>query len=310
MHKLLLVTNFDEKCGNAADGRMMAENLGKWYEVSCASSLLGVDEIPDVVVVNWHPSRVPLQASDMRRLREMKKKVVVVWQNSHQGPLDEVEATVLPLADAVVAHEKVEVLPSARVLPVGIWEVDGLPQMAEEPTIATCGFPFAWKGFDSVVNAAASLGVRCLLVAPEYPGMNFQPDYARWATTLGDGLTLVTEFLTETQVVRTMARAWVNVFAFRSHGGDDQLGQSGSARMGVAARRPVLLSTHKKLDTLREPEDASYTFEGDIELRNTLDMVIYRMKHSMSVRSPDAIIERQGWSKIGPMYRDLIESIR
>lgn len=323
MRRVILITNSHFRCGNATYGRLLQKQLERWYEVSVRSSTDGInqDEVPGTTfVINWHPFRVPVSPQGFHFTKSLGAKFLIIHQNTGDGPLSRQEAEVLGAADAVVAHEKVAALPSAHVVPHGIIEVeDTHPEESwtrrsarlrdHLPVIGTAGFPFPWKGFDAVVGIANELGINARIIAPGYEGQNFEADYDRWGHVLGSRLILETDFKPEEEVIRLLSKNWVNVFPFESLTPDDGFGQSGSARLGVAAMQPVVFSQHRKLRTLAEVSDASYVAQGYEQTRDTVHTLLEKIGLGYQVASPWKILEQQGWSRVGQMYRDVIEGL-
>lgn len=311
MRRIAIVTNLHPNCGNYTFARDLKVQLDKYYEVELFEDCMAVPPGFSCCIINYHPARVALSQDRIANVAAQGAIPVVVYQNTPPSRDLGPDSWILAHAAVVVTHEPIGAENSCYI-PVGILEVDDLPEFdrSQPITIGTAGFPFPWKGFDAVVGLAKNLGVKARIIAPPYPGHNFAFAQDAWRAMLGDDLTLVTDFIDEKEVARQLALNAFNVYAFESISPDDTLGQSGSARMGVAAQRPLILSKHPKLRTLREFEGSYYGYgAGEGSLLEVATRVLYYVEHRLPMRYPGEIVRSTGWSVTGRMYRDLIERL-
>ena len=298
MKRVHIITNTDERCGNAEYARDLAEQLRCWYNVSLGgySQAWG----SDVVIYNWHPAVVICQTADIRRLQEGNCKVIIIHQNSQEHG----EAELFRVADAVVAHEPMTG-DKVRYIPHGIPVVDDLVKVPDRK-IGTAGFPFSWKRMDVAAKAAKQFGLKFMAVAPEYPGVNTDLEVRKMLAT-GVDAEITRTWLPTEEVVRRLSGCMINIFWFQSESIHDQIGQTGSARMGVAAQRPMIISRHRKFRTML------HIYEPELYVADSEEDV-YRLVGEIleDYDSADRPIRQYGnenWSETGEMYRNLIEEL-
>ena len=304
--RVALVSNMHEQCGNAAYGRDLVRELQKHFE----SVFMGHEtEVPypvDVVIFNWHPARVELSPEKILHVKEMGAKTIVIYQNSHEERLEIEPGHALSLADAVVTHEPMNSAIDFHVIPHGIVEVDRLPEVSADMFFGTAGFPFDWKRYDVVAEAARRYNVRCLMIAPKSDQSDTDAFMDGIAGHLGGLADIRRNWMTVDEVVRELAMATLNIFWYQSRCPDDMLGQSGSVRMGIAAKRPTIISTHRKLRTLQRYSDELYIAETEEDVYNHIDTILSDLDNA---KRPLNLMKDQGWSHTGAMYAELINTV-
>ena len=308
MLKVAIISNWHEKCGNADYARDLRLELIKEYEFEVVTFTKPEEATgQDVVVISWHPSRVVLSPQAVHDLHSRGTKVIVTLQNSFAGAYYASEHDPLLYADAVVAHQKMEGGNiEIKTIPVGIHLVDNLPEPNGEVRVGIAGFPYAWKRFDVTASVAQVLGGRSMLIAPRHD--------------MGDVDTPITEiyrafptadierdFLPVDEVVRRLASCTMNVFWYQHMPPDDLAGQSGSVRMGVAAKRPMIISDHPKLASVAAYEDEVYVAAELPRVFEYAKEILSNIKQGLPVRRPKKLLEDMGWDKTGKMYVELIK---
>jgi len=185
----------------------------------------------------------------------------------------------------------------------------GFPVASPWLSIGTAGFPFPWKGFDVVIEAAKRLHGIANLVCPQSEHVDVNPFRMRWRTELGtEKLAMEMRWLKEAEVVRLLAQSTVNVYYYdpaHSH----LTGQSGAVRLGLAARRPIILSVHRQFRSLFEYEDEIYFADNKEHAIELIAHVNASLKQGSPVRMPSRVIAEQGWSCTGRLYESLIERL-
>jgi hypothetical protein len=264
----------------------------------------------DVVTINYHEGRLPyLLPEHIQAVQASGKRVILIHHNSlEHGSFDgELIAPLYAVADAVVTHEPT--VEGSVFIPHGIPEVSDLWGVNGQPTIGTAGFPFPWKRTDVVVEAARRTGSVANLICPRHEGLLIPPPEDDWRRWVGDRLRLCTEFLPTATVVRLLATSWLNIFWFESLDPGDELGQTGSARLGLAARRPVIFSRHRKFRTLFPYEDELYFAKTEEEVYATAAKILEDIAAGRLVKQPNRVLAEQGWTKCGEMYAELVERV-
>lgn len=318
-----ILTNTDERCGNAAYARNLSDALLKTSKPHTTIMLTSNTEsiskdLCDVVLVNWHPAKVSISAREVKKWQSQKIGVILIHQNSFDTRVTLPErifgeVDILLTVNYTVVHEPMEVLhhgePLSTVayIPHGILEID-IPYKVslDPPTIGTAGFPFHWKRPDVVVRAAAKLDCYARMFAPEYPGYDY--GYQHWYN-INPGRTVVyTNWLSEENVIKILHENIFNIFWYQSHDIHDQFGQTGSARMGIAANRPMIISRHRKFRDLLRYEDALYICDTEEEVYKTAEEIFTKIQKGEPVKYPKAILKDMGWRVSAQKYWNLIDS--
>jgi len=318
MKRVAIYTNLHKVCGSGIYGHELAAALSRWYDVIRVEADDRIDNLQtcgnaDVAILNWHAARVPLSASKIAELRETGTRVILIHQNTSAhfaGNLStDDQNEILAAAELVVTHEPF-ICPFPTVyIPIGVPEISPLPSINQFVTIGTAGFPFPWKRTDVVVKVAERLECYAHIVASRYGNMDFSADYANWRDRLGQHLDLWTDFEPVDSVVCQLARCWVNIFWFESKSSGDELGQSGSARLGVAAQRPMIISRHRKFETFKPYADEFYVAKSPRHALRIAKRIIRNIQEGLPVHIPNRILKDQGWSRVGKMFADLIEGL-
>lgn len=312
--KVGLVSNWDLRCGNAQYARDLVTELEKEFTVMGLSPSMSqvrqtnIDDI-DVVIVNWHPSRITVTEQDMQWLKGRGKKVILILQNSFREPPLIEEGSMLLAVDMVVAHEEMTFIgcqPNFQCIQHGIPEIEGLPAPYEDKWIGTAGFAFPWKRFDVVAEAAKKFDARCRLISSQSDQMDTSALLKGIAGHLGKLADMHGDWYTVQEVVRMLAECTLNIFWFNSYSPEDQLGQSGSVRLGLAAKRPTIISTHKKLQTLLPYGDELYVCLREEDVYGAVEEILASPEKA---KKPKRILEDMGWSKTGQQYRELVRTV-
>ena len=301
--KLGIYTNMDDRCGNAEYARDLSHALSVYYAVYMSSR---VEELApcEVVLLNWHPAKVHVDIPLIQRLKGQGKKVILLLQNSFDWPAILAPDDILLFPDKVIAHEPMNLSISVEYIPHGVPIVQNLPEPTEQLMIGVAGFPFPWKRFDLVAKVAQRLGARCRIFAPSYPHYNTVPYMMTVAGILG-GLADIRRGWTPTrEVVRGLAECTFNIFWFQSQGQDDELGQTGSARLGVAAGRPMIISKHRKFRTLLPYEDDFYVAGTEEEVYIMAAEILLNVK--MAKRPMRAFADMR-YDAVAKSYKKTIE---
>lgn len=322
MRRVGILTTTHRNCGLPIYADDLCRELGKYHQCVILpveppafgnpfSAALNADL--DVVIINYHEGRLPyILPEHIQAVQASGKRVILIHHNSLEcGSFDgDLIAPLYPVADAVVTHE-----PTAEgsvFIPLGIPEVGDLWGINGQPTVGTAGFPFPWKRTDVVVEAARRTGSVANLICAHheyFDAVGCPPPEGEWRRVLSDRLRLCTEFLPTPTIVRLLSTSWLNIFWFQSFDSGDELGQTGSARLGLAARRPVIFSRHRKFRTLLPREDELYFAESEEEVYETAARIIEDIAAGRPVKQPNRVLADQGWSRCGEMYADLVTKV-
>lgn len=302
--KIGIYTNTTQKCGNAEDARYLRDYLQGYYadEIAYSDNLTHLYD-RDVVIINWHSAVVSFNEVNAQELKNRGIKSIMILQNSGEHIIYKHHDPMLPLIGALVAHE--DMGPEVTYIPVGIPIVSDL----QEPTeirIGTAGFPFKWKRFDVVAEAAKKLNVKCCLIAPTYDGINTDSYIEGIRQHIPELAEIRRAWHSIEEVVRLLSQCTVNIFWFQSDNPVEELGQSGSVRMGIAAGRPTIISTHRKFRTLFPYEDELYIARTEEELHVMVKEIITNPEKA---KRPKRILQDMGWPTVAKQYKELIESL-
>ena len=302
-----ILTIMNPQCGFFQYAQDLERELGRHCGVLLTDSITQTQG-SDALVVNWHPIEVGISAGQVRKIQESGTKVVLIYHQSFEDGSNE-NPELLATCDAVVAHEPG--IDGTVYIPHGIPEVSDLPEPYADMVIGTAGFLSEMKRADIVVEAAHRLDGIANIVAPAHRiNAHYLPRaLAQWRAQLGNRLWLETSLLPKDDVVRRLARSTVNVFWFQSMTPYDRSGQSGSVRMGLAARRPTIVSTHRKFKTLFPYENEIYVAETEDDVYRLISEIRHNIQDRKTVKIPSRVIADQGWSVTGTMYMNLIENI-
>ena len=312
--KIGVISNWDRQCGNAQYARDLIAELEKEFVVVGLPASMdqvrqtNIDEV-DVVIVNWHPSRVTLTEQDMTWLKEKGKKVILILQNSFQESTFVDFGSMLLVVDMVVAHEEMTFMgeqPKFRCIQHGIPEIE-VPAPYEDKWIGTAGFAFPWKRFDVVAEAAKKFGARCRIISSQSDQMDTKSLLDGIAGHLGPLADMHRDWYPVQEVVQMLAECALNIFWFNSYSLEDRLGQSGSVRLGLAAKRPTIISTHKKFRTLLPYGDELYICLREEDVYQAVEEILAAPEKA---KLPKRLLEEMGWSKTGAQYRALVHGLQ
>jgi hypothetical protein len=80
--------------------------------------------------------------------------------------------------------------------------------------------------------------------------------------------------------------------------------------MGLAARRPIIISTHRKFrDILENYSDEVYVARTEDEVYKHASDILQSIAVGAPVRVPKRILEDQGWPRVAKLYSDLIQRV-
>lgn len=304
-----ILTNTQPKCGNYSYAVDLGDELSKWYAVSLDSDVERfLKDGFDVIIVNWHQARVMVTKQLVEKWKRGGKKVILILQNSFDTAMTVGEQDILNAVDATVAHEPMN-MTGAKIeyIPHGIPVVTDL-RTPTEPRIGTAGFPFPWKRFDVVAEAAKRFGVKCRMIAPRHEFYDSKGFIEGIKGHLGELAEVTEDWLPVDEVVRRLSECTLNIFWYESKVPEDQLGQSGSVRMGIAARRPIIISQHRKLWTLFGYLDELYIAKTEEQVYDYVAEILQGEIFGNGKR-PKRLLQEQGWPTVGEKYHELIERV-
>lgn len=325
--RIAVINNTDVQCGNAQYGRDFVHFIQHFKGVDGVDTFAHCrDMLPafekhryGVAVVNWHPSRVEINVPLVHAMHGVGIKVMLLFQNSFDWEHRVGSDDLLAQCDAVVAHEPMQIFydgvaaKNFHYVPHGI-----LPNnyrateagLQGSVYIGAGGWPFPWKRPDVLVKAAKHCGLHAWVFCPPYPGFTWP--VAQWVAAAGGDVVVnpITAWLEEVQVVEVLAKAKFNIAWYQSQSVEDQFGQTGSARFSIAARRPMIISRHRKFRTLlAEYPDEFYVADTEEEVYALAKQLSEDITAGKQVRVPMKCVIQQNWWRAAERYWGIIQEI-
>jgi hypothetical protein len=178
--------------------------------------------------------------------------------------------------------------------------------VVSEPMIGTAGFPFPWKRPDLAAEVAKQKGMKFRFIAPRSDQMNTDAFVDGICGHLGTLCELYRGWIAKEEVVTMLSTCTLNIFWYQSQCFEDQLGQSGSVRMGVGAGRPLIISRHRKMRTLFPYEDELYICGTEADVWKAADEILADPEKA---KRPNRVLKDMGWERTGQMLRDLVHGL-
>ncbi len=269
--RVLLVTSDREQCGIREYGRELMKAIvrvgaeveirefpethpDKLFDALCAGCP-GQESLFEIVHLNHHAALHSAWTKEhVEALQKLGFGVIVTQHDTFEtGDLmRERRFTDFRMANYLVVHEPVEGLVAGGALMRGDFRRRGLgggpvvkflrqpvPAYLEtvppEPrTLGLFGFDFPWKGFEVAIQAAKKLGWRVKVISPNLTSVRI----VELDTLYPGGLDIFFGWLDTATVVRVLSGCWATAFPYAT----GNSGTSGAVRLGIAAKRPLLLS--------------------------------------------------------------------
>ena len=265
-------------------------------------------EMPDLVVLNYHSALLSQwQPEHLRALKAKGIPTVCVWHDSGVPNSDHCKS-IHAVADAFVVHEPCEDLPGARYWRQGVpdWPTYHTTDSGmRPPTVGSVGFPFAWKNFDLLCEAANIAGWCVMLLAPTAT----DEDIARWRRLLPwTQLTVERSFLPRKEVVYNLSQCDATAFLYNTH----NTGTSGAIRQGIAARKPVIASRFPFGRQFRDLHADPLAARAITWVEPSLEKVVAALSQ-VRIAPIDAgmvaLAEQDSWKGLGVKYAALYKEL-
>jgi glycosyltransferase involved in cell wall biosynthesis len=296
MIKVALITSWGERCGIAEYAKNLIDNcLGVKFEIiprtMNISEAIDLISSCDVVQSNYEPGILSHWNENV--IRSLNKPSVLTLHTSHDGN-NRSEFT--NAFSRVVVHEKTT--DGFTFIPMGIPKcTKAKPDVTFD--VGTVGFPFPWKGFTQVVEACKLLDLHCVVIIPESRHADSQ-EMKKHLLSLHDKVTVITEWMSQDQVVMVLSGAKVTAFPF--HGGN--YGISASCRLGLATGNPIVLSRSRQFRDL-------FDYEKEIEFvdqpptTKDVAIAIQNQLYPQTWKRPETVLQDFSWERMGLMYKTL-----
>jgi len=299
--RICLLTSSDERCGVAVYGQhlMVALPEVKWTVIG-HREWLGVllDEF-DLVVVNYEPGLFP--ALMPRRAFVKGQKTILIMHTSHAG---DNHNWLTHQFNRVVVHEPTtegfDFIPMATPAPLTndeLVETADMRRIGFSFKLGTVGFPFPWKGFDEVADAAKMMGGHALVIAPksEHKGADWLGNAERLRAK---GAFVATKWMDERYVLKMLNCCDCIVFAY--HGCNP--GISGAVRLGLACGRPVVVTKCRMFRDLEAYADEIGVAESPSaqDIYNAVEKMV-----TEEWKLPKRVLAETNWEVVGRKYLEL-----
>jgi len=251
--RIFLVTTWDKPCGIAEHSRMLRDHAEdtditiipeeRWLDPQ--EFFLNVNAAEDtagkgVLHLNYHAAlHSRWGPEEVKQAQALGYPVVITYHDTYAGTKDQPNSDrakeLCELADAFVVHEPVDDLPRAIYWRQGVLSAE-VPMAFDNPTgrplVGTCGFDFPWKNFDLLAEAAKAAGWGVV-----YVGGNLTADRVKQLEAKNPWSLFMTGFRDRGEIVAALAGCDATAFLYTCY----NTGTSGAIRMGMAARKPMLL---------------------------------------------------------------------
>lgn len=218
------------------------------------------------------------------------------------------------LVKTVVVHEKpiADYHTKIIVVPHGIPEKNFPYQKPSGFTIAQAGFPFFWKNFwktCEIANHVYEFGykINVKLFMPDTHRWNVFPEINKCRNVINSDIPLSIEanWLEEDQLIYSLHKeaSVISCYTEGSYYGNGHEGPSGSVRMAIAAKRPVVINGNAPQYHDIIGYNGIYPVYKDEDLAQT---VIQAHKNGGYAHQ---LIFDQSYVKICQIYRDLYKEI-
>lgn len=241
-----------------------------------------------------------LTKSYIEQVKATGKKVMMTLHSSCSDNRNEYTQAF----DRVIVHEKTT--DGFTHIPMGIVELEYQWLDRDYPlyrTVGTSGFPIWHKRFVDIAAAAKMVRKHCFIVAP---ASRHADTYAveRQVMAVNPDTEYVTEYLPQRDVIINLNATDVLVYAM-----GNGPGISGSVRMGLAAKRPIVLTRCQQFHDLYDEYQDEVEFVDGEPFINPESIAAGINRVLKNGKKPKRILEDMGWSKVGKMYEKVYSEV-
>lgn len=311
--KVLLVTTWDTACGIAEHSAMLRDYAednsltiipeSRWLDpqeffldLNAAGDTAG----QGILHLNYHAAlHSRWGPEEVKRVKAMGWPVVITYHDTYAGTPDQPNSDkakeLCEVADAFVVHEPVEDLPKAMYWRQGVLGPEAPTTFNSlRPLVGTCGFDFPWKNFELLAEAAKEAGWGVV-----YVGGNLTAGSIKQLGEKNPWAHFMTGFRDRRDIVSALSGCDATAFLYTCH----NTGTSGAVRMGMAARKPMLLMRGcRQFRDLQEDKELSGLFSW---VEFSKEDVTFTLSTLVPGYQTHYIAEHDSWERLGERYRDL-----
>lgn len=276
-----------------------------WARPFTEAQVLNESQDCDIVHLSYERNlHAGLSPAVFHRLREQGKKLVITYHNVWPG--DHQDDNMLAVFDAIVSQDPAS--PAERgfiYIPQGVMEIT--PSERVERKLGTAGFPTAIKGGHLVAQVARTLGLGMLIFAPtsRHADAVWMANEIRKQVPEAE---IVHDFLPQEVVATRLSECLATVWAYGAHGA--QSGISGSVRLGLAARRPIVVSRcgmYRDLWYKSEHSDEICWLESE---QPTVESMLPAVEEAIQEKKrPLTIARDMSWVTAGEKYAEVYRKL-
>lgn len=243
-----------------------------------------------------------------QQLRQMGKKLVITYHNVWPG--DHQDDAMLAVFDVVVSQDPESPKERGfRYIPQGIMNVETVPDDKVEMKLGQAGFPTQFKGGHILARVAKALGLNILMFAPTsiHADANWMESAVRYQCPQAE---VIREFLPQEVIIKRLSECLVVAGLYATHGG--QSGISGSVRLQLGSKRPIVASRCGMYRDLFPYEDEIYFLPTDVPTFETVLPVMTQAVEDAKkgiAKRPKRIVEDMDWWKCGKMYAEIYREL-
>ena len=304
--KILLVTPYGERCGNATYSENLVKGLLTYDPTLVVTvALSGYAPIPmssdayDLVHFNY-VNGMSLHPDWLGAIPLSPCKKVLTLQETYPGGN---RSAFTDAFDAVIVHHKEVVLEASnfKYIPHGIPEVPGDPPEPKDLVVGSAGFPQPFKGHVNICHAVSLIPeAKAYFVMPESRHADAIAVADACRSILGDRLTVVHDWLPDVEVVKLLR---ANASVFVTGHVDWSPGSRGCARLGIAAKLPVIVPDYWHFRDIRD-----HVYLQDVYGSQDLAAMIL-LAHQERKDCWTQLISEMSWTVTSRMYHSLYEEV-
>lgn len=260
----------------------------------------------DIVHMSWeYGMMLPLTPEPFFKLRNQGKKLVLSYHNVWPGGPKPEHAAMFPPFHTILSHDKQAAEEYGYThIPHGIVEAETVSDDKVERKLGMAGFPKFNKGGHIMARVAKELGLGVLLFAPHSIHADAGGTSAYVRTFVPDA-EIVHDFMPHEYIVRRLSECIATCGLWATH--SQESGVSGSVRLGIGAKRPVVATRALMYRDLRPYDDEIYFVESDTP---TFENVLPVVKQALEGKKrPNRIIKDMNWTKVAEMHAQVYRGL-